>query len=182
MLHSFCVHDKHSPTAQQTQYRQEEARYLQAYVDLEGVIDTPLQTRQGTNHDNTQRQASGEQVEPAHILDDAANGGILAGVQLGHHVVSWVRDNRTEDTSNVSSSKGDSKLLIVAALLLWLWHNILVQSLDCVLKARCTTAQLHVSLCMAVPSLGYMCREAMLTKLHHGVRNLSSPQRSQTLP
>jgi len=90
MLHSFCVHGKHSPTAQQMQHRQKEARYLQAYVDLEGVINTPLQTRQGTNHDNTQRQASGEQVEPAHILDDAANGGILARVQLGHHVVSWV--------------------------------------------------------------------------------------------
>ena len=80
-------------------------RYLQAYVDLEGVIDTPLQTSQGTNHDNTQRKAPGEQIPPAHVLDDAVDCGVLAGVELGHHVVSWMRNHRTEDTGNVPSSE-----------------------------------------------------------------------------
>lgn len=103
------------------------------------IVDAPLETSQGSNHDNTERQAPGEQIEPAHILDDAANGGTLAGIELGHHVVCWMGHNRTENTSNVPGSKGHSKLLSVVALLLGLGHNILVQGLNRVLKASCNT-------------------------------------------
>lgn len=120
--------------------------YLQAHVDLEGVVDTPLESCQGTNHDNTQGKTTGEQVEPAHVLNDATNGGSLAGIELGHHVVCWMRHNSTEDTSNVTSSKGDTKLLVVSALLLGLGDNILVQRLDCVLEAGCSR-QDSVSTC-----------------------------------
>ncbi len=37
----------------------------QAYVHLEGVVDAPLQSSQGTDHDNTQRQPTGEESGPA---------------------------------------------------------------------------------------------------------------------
>ena len=90
MLQSIQGTLTHLSESAQDMTASKEKRYSQTDVDFEGIIDTPLQTGQGTNHDNTQRQASGEEVEPAHVLDDAANGGIFAGVQLGHHVVSWM--------------------------------------------------------------------------------------------
>ncbi|MPC18443.1 hypothetical protein E2C01_011328 [Portunus trituberculatus] len=31
--------------------------------------------------------------------------------RLGHNSVSWMRDNSTEDTCNITSSKGDNQLL-----------------------------------------------------------------------
>ena len=58
--------------------------YVQADVDLEGIVDAPLQAGECTNHDDAQRQAAREQRKPAHLLDDIAHGGALHGVQLAH--------------------------------------------------------------------------------------------------
>lgn len=49
------------------------ARNLQADVDLEGIIDPPLQSGEGTNHDDTQREAASEESHPSHFADDAAH-------------------------------------------------------------------------------------------------------------
>ena len=54
-----------------------------------------------------------------------------------HQVVSRVRDNRAEDTSDVTGSKGDPELLHLVTLLLGLGHHILVQRHHRVLKAGC---------------------------------------------
>ena len=37
----------------------------QAHVHLEGIVDAPLESSQGTNHDNTQRESTGEESSPA---------------------------------------------------------------------------------------------------------------------
>lgn len=39
------------------------------------------------------------------IVHDAANGGPLDRIQLGHDVVSWLRDDGTEDARNVTASQ-----------------------------------------------------------------------------
>lgn len=74
---------------------------------------------------------------PAHFADNAADGGALGGVELGHHVVCWVADHRAEDSSDVPGRKGHSQLLCLAALRLGLGHHILVQRHHRVLKAGC---------------------------------------------
>merc|ERR1719310_2136720 len=68
--------------------------------------------------------------------------------------VSGMGDNGTEDTGNITSSKGDHQLLGLVALSPGLGDNILIQSLNSSLEAG---------------------------KLHHGVGDLSSPQRNQGL-
>ena len=74
---------------------------------------------------------------PAHLVDNASDGGGLVGVELGHQIVRWVGHHRTEDTCNVARGEGDAQLLILAALCLGLGDHVLVKRLNCVLKARC---------------------------------------------
>ena len=40
-------------------------RHSQSRVDLEGVVDAPLQTGERSDHDNTQGQTASEQGNPA---------------------------------------------------------------------------------------------------------------------
>jgi hypothetical protein len=44
-------------------------RYLQSNHDFESVINSPLSTSKGTNHDNTKRKSSGEKTHEAHLLN-----------------------------------------------------------------------------------------------------------------
>lgn len=74
---------------------------------------------------------------PAHLIDNAADGGALVGVELGHQVVCWVRHDRAEHSCNVAGREGHSQLLSLGALHLGLGHHVLVQRLNGVLKARC---------------------------------------------
>ena len=62
--------------------------------------------------------------------------------------------NGAEDTGDVTSGESDQQLLALGALSSGLGHNILVKSLDSLLEAG---------------------------ELHHGVRDLATPQRSQGL-
>ena len=77
---------------------------------------------------------------PAHLRDDVADGGALVGVQLGDQIVRGVGDHSAEHASDVSGHERDTQLFCLAALRLWLRHHVLVQRLDCVLKARCAMA------------------------------------------
>ena len=45
----------------------------QAHVHLEGVVNAPLQSGQGTDHDNTQRQSTRGQGNPAKITRSQLN-------------------------------------------------------------------------------------------------------------
>mmetsp|Transcript_245 Transcript_245/g.458 ORF Transcript_245/g.458 Transcript_245/m.458 type:complete len:391 (-) Transcript_245:267-1439(-) len=129
-------------------------RGWQSNGHLEGVVDTPLQSCEGTDHHNTKWKSSSEQANHAHLVDDLSHGSTLGGVQLGHQVVGWVGNDGAEHTSDVTGHETDTQLLGLRALLLRLWHDILVQSLDSVLEAG---------------------------ELHHSVRDLSPPKRSETL-
>mmetsp|Transcript_249 Transcript_249/g.464 ORF Transcript_249/g.464 Transcript_249/m.464 type:complete len:257 (-) Transcript_249:600-1370(-) len=126
----------------------------QASSNLVSIVDTPLQTSECTNHGNTETQTTSSQGHPAHLLDNVTHSGTLLGVQLGHQVISGVRHSCAEDTSDVASSKAHAELLSLGALRLGLRHNVLVECLDGVLKSP---------------------------ELHHGVRDLPSPQRGDAL-
>ena len=65
-----------------------------------------------------------------------------------------MRDDGTEDTSDVTGGEGDHELLGLGALLSWLRNDVLVDGLDGLFEAG---------------------------ELHHGVRNLSHPEGLETL-
>lgn len=51
----------------------------------------------------------------------------LGVIEERHQVVSRVRDNSTENPSNISTSKAHSKLETFTALLFRCWNSMLVQ-------------------------------------------------------
>lgn len=125
---------------------------------LEGVIDEPLETSQGSDHDNTDGETVPETTE-ANLGVDTANGSthgltsLLLSIDLGYHDISRVRDNSAEDTSNVTTEERDTGLgkhRVVGLLA----RESLVDLLDGLLKRG---------------------------KLNHSVRNLTGPQRGETL-
>lgn len=61
-------------------------------------------------------------IEHAYIT----NCSTLGIVEKRDQVVSWVRHNSTQDTSDVSTSKADTQLERLAALRLWNRNNMLV--------------------------------------------------------
>ena len=117
-------------------------------LDLHTIIDEPLQSSQGTDHENPGSK-TGPHTSETKVLSGRANSGALGLVHVGDDGVGGMRHNGAEDTSNVTSGKGDHQLLALGAISTRLGHNIGVQSLDGLLEAG---------------------------ELHHGVRNLTSPQ------
>ena len=65
-----------------------------------------------------------------------------------------MRDDGAEDTSDVTSGKGDHELLASGALVSWLGNDVLVEGLDGLFETG---------------------------ELHHGVRNLSHPEGLKSL-
>jgi len=121
--------------------------------DLEGIIDTPLKSSEGTNHEDSEGKASGTETNNSHLFDDGSDGCLTAGIELRDKVISRVGHNGTEYTSNVTGEERDSKLFSLCALSLRLGHNIGIEGDNGILKT---------------------------SKLHHSVRNLSSPKRNKT--
>jgi hypothetical protein len=125
---------------------------------LEGVVEEPLETSQGTNHDNTNWETVPETAEADLGVDTGDSrahglGGLLLGVDLGDHDVGRVGDNGTEDTSNVTTKEGDTSLSVDRVFFLLLW-KVSVDGKDSVFERG---------------------------ELNHGVWDLSEPQRSDTL-
>ena len=83
-----------------------------------------------------------------------ANTGALGLVHVADNSVGRMRDDGAEDSSNVTSSEGDDQLLRLAALGARLRHHILVDGLHSPLETG---------------------------KLHHGVGDLSAPERDERL-
>ena len=83
-----------------------------------------------------------------------SNARPLGLVHVAHDGVGRVGDDGAEDSRNVTSSEGHHQLLGLAALGTWLGHHVLVDGLHGPLETR---------------------------ELHHGVGDLSAPQRNQRL-
>lgn len=126
----------------------------QTNVHLEGIVDEPLEGSQGTDHEDTHAKTTPDanRTELLEDLTDRRTSGVL--VQLGDNRVSRVRDDSAEDTSDVTSSEGDAELFKLGAFASGLGDDVSVESLDGSLESP---------------------------ELHHGVRDLSGPQRNQTL-
>ena len=74
---------------------------LKADHGLEGIVDPPLKTGEGTDHDDTSAKTAPD-TDRAHILQDLEDAATSALVQLGHNGVSGVGHDGAEDTSEVT--------------------------------------------------------------------------------
>lgn len=89
---------------------------LETNQGLEGIVDPPLETSQGTDHDDSCSESSPESAESdlgvdlLHVFSVGGSFG-LDSVQLGDHSVSGLGNEGTEDTSNVTGHEGDGELL-----------------------------------------------------------------------
>merc|ERR1719452_79735 len=106
----------------------------QAELDLDSVIDEPLESGEGSDHDNSGTQSSPHAFE-SEGLGGVSNAGSLGLVHVAHDGVGRVRDNGAEDTGDVSGGEGDNELLRLGALGSGLGHNVLVDGLHSPLKA-----------------------------------------------
>jgi len=90
-------------------------RGLETNCSLEGIIEPPLETSEGTNHDDSCDESSPESLESDFGVDLAdifsESSLSLDGVELGDHGISRVRDDSAEDTSAVSRHECDGELL-----------------------------------------------------------------------
>ena len=119
---------------------------------LEGIVDPPLETSEGTDHEDSGAKTLPETVE-ADIGIDLSNGATLL-VHDGDHGIGGMRDNSAEDTSPVTGKEGDHELSGLGVRALGGGEDVLVEGLDGVLES---------------------------TELHHGVGNLTEPQRLDAL-
>lgn len=131
---------------------------LEADGSLEGIIEPPLETSEGTDHDNSGAEASPESLE-ANFRVDLANilrhrSLSLDGVKLGHHGISGVRNDSAENTSQVTRQEGDSELLSLGVFSSGLGEDVSIERFNDLFESD---------------------------ELHDGVGDLSSPKGSQTL-
>jgi len=126
--------------------------------DLEGVIDIPLETSEGTNHDDTGAKTVPESLEPdlgVDLTDLLASWLVaLTLVEDRDHSVSGVRHDSAEDTGPVSGEEGDHELGALGVRALWGGEDVGVESLHGVLESA---------------------------ELDHGVWDLSEPEWSESL-
>ena len=123
-------------------------RARQFEIDLDRVIDEPLQGSQGANHDDPGEQAFPHTLEPQSAENLEGRAAFLL-VQNGHDGIRRVGHHSAEDTSDVAGHKGHGQLLTFGALALRLGHHILVERLNRALEAG---------------------------ELHHGVGDLAHPE------
>jgi hypothetical protein len=131
---------------------------LEADGYLEGVVDPPLETSEGADHDNTGTDTVPETLESdlgVDLGDLLADGGVRGFlVEDGNHGVSGVRDDGAEDTSQVARHEHNGELGALGVSILALGEDVVVEGADNVLEG---------------------------TELHHGVGDLSHPQGAETL-
>ena len=126
---------------------------LSLFSYLHTVIDEPLESGESTDHDNPRNKTKPQSLE-AENLDGVTNARARGLVEIGDESVGRVGDDSAEDTSDVSSSECDDQLLRLGALSARLGDHVLVDGLHGSLEAG---------------------------ELHHGVGDLSAPQRNQRL-
>lgn len=125
---------------------------------LEGVVDPPLETGEGTNHNDSCSETVPETLETDFAVDffDLLTSWCVGFslVEDGDHGVGGVRNDSAEDTSPVTRQESDHELGILGVGVLGSGEDILVEGLDSVFEGG---------------------------ELNHGVWDLSHPQRSDTL-
>jgi len=118
---------------------------LETNCSLEGIIEPPLETSEGTNHDDSCSESSPESLESDFSVDLAdvfAESSLsLDGVELGDHGISRVRDDSTEDTSAVSRHECDGELLTLGVFTSRLGEDLGVEELNDLLECN----ELHKS-------------------------------------
>ena len=125
---------------------------LEAASNLEGIVDPPLETGEGTNHENTGTEAGPKTIEANLFVDLASSSTTL--VHNGHHSVGGVRDNSAEDTSPVTGHESDHQLEGLGVGVAGLGEDVGVEGTDGLLESN---------------------------ELHDGVRDLAAPERDNTL-
>ena len=127
-------------------------RCLETNCSLEGIVEPPLETSEGTNHDDSCAESSPESFESdffVNLADIISKGALsLDGVEFRDHGVGRVRDDSAEDTSAVSGHECDGELLTLRVFTSGLGEDLCVEELNDLLE----------------------CNE-----LHNGVRDLSHP-------
>ena len=106
--------------------------------NLEGIVDDPLETGEGTNHEDSCSKTFPESGETNFTVDFSdLRSGACAGFSLvedGDHGVSWVGNDGAEDTSDVTGHEGDQHLSSLAVFVLWLGENGGIELLDNLLE------------------------------------------------
>lgn len=101
---------------------------------LEGVVNPPLETGEGTDHDDPGHQSSPESRKSNFSIDPSDFGcqrSLLTsfGVQFRNHCVSRVRNNGAEDTSKVTRGEGNAQLGSLIVVFFAFGENVVVEEL-----------------------------------------------------
>lgn len=107
---------------------------LEADCGLEGIVDPPLETSEGTDHDNSGHEACPKSLEAdlrVDLSDLVAERalGLALGDQFGEDGVSGVGHDGAEDTGEVARGKGDAELGGLAVVLFSLGEDVVVEEL-----------------------------------------------------
>lgn len=132
---------------------------LKAYCGLESIVDPPLETSESTDHQDSGKETSPQALESDLSINSAdflPSGSLFftLGVKLGDDSISGMRNDSAEDTSEISWSKSDAQLCCLVVVFLALGENVVIEEL-------------------------YKPFES--NELDNGVRDLSSPQRTDSL-
>ena len=130
----------------------------ESHSSFESVIDPPLETGEGTNHEDSGAKTSPETshtdfgVDLRHIFTQSSFGFDI--VQLGHHSVGGVTHDGAENTGQVTRGEGNAQLSSLGVFILGLGKDILIELFNNIFESD---------------------------ELHHGVRHLTAPEGNQTL-
>lgn len=109
------------------------ARGLEAASHLESIVDVPLETGEGADHENTGAEAIPEAVEADAGVD--LTNGLASLVHDADHGVGGVGHDSAEDTSPVTSQEGDKQLSALRVGVAGSGEDVSVEGADGLLKS-----------------------------------------------
>jgi len=101
---------------------------------LERVINPPLQTSKGIDHDNSGNETSPESLESNFRINSwyfLSSSTFFLGlaVKFADHSISRVRNNCTENTSKITWSESNAELSSFVVIFFSLGENVIVEIL-----------------------------------------------------
>ena len=126
---------------------------LKSNCGLEWIVDPPLKTGQGTDHDDSCDQSCPQSFESDLLIDSSYFLTYSAfftsfWVDLGDHGVSGVGDYGAEDTSKITGCEGDAELCGFTVIFFAFGEDVIIEELHEPFESD---------------------------EFHNGVRNLSGP-------